>query len=56
MDASFGPKGWFAFDDEGRTLKTGFKSRAQAYAWIYNQLFPKTEARHGSSNAERRNS
>ncbi len=59
MNASFTPKGhrsgpWFTFDTDGRTLKTGFRSRAQAEAWIYGQLFPKAHADRAAHAPDRR--
>lgn len=38
MTASFTPEGdWFVFDNTGRTLKRGFKTKPQAMRWIAEQ-------------------
>jgi hypothetical protein len=35
VSISFTPSGdWFIFDDNGRTLKRGFRCKADALAWI----------------------
>lgn len=46
MDCSFTTSGdWFVFDvHTGRTLKTGFKSKTLALAWIALQLRDRVQA------------
>ena len=35
MSVSFTPSGdWFIFDDDGRTLRRGFRTKPAALAWI----------------------
>jgi hypothetical protein len=35
MSVSFTPRGdWFIFDEAGRTLKRGFRAKADALTWI----------------------
>lgn len=35
MNISFTPEGdWFVFDEDGKTIKRGFKTKDQAAMWI----------------------
>jgi hypothetical protein len=41
VSVSFTPAGdWFVFDDDGRTLKRGFRTKPAALAWIVGSRRP----------------
>ncbi|HEY5008261.1 MAG TPA: hypothetical protein VII42_09665 [Caulobacteraceae bacterium] len=41
MSVGFTPAGdWFVFDDNGRTLKRGFRRKIDALAWIARSRRP----------------